>query len=200
MNNRYKNFTAVSNIYEGHLSRVTYCGDDFGGVGNPEFPYLFDEHPNLYVGVPTKTRNKCGVRAKVWQDVVRWGGEQRTALVDDYFDKDKPLTGNFYDDFREDLVIYRAGSPSSFFIKNSGGTETKKIDYSGTAAAGDTPLIGRFFPNERAQVIVWNAGQWWVKDPDIANPLYLELGIERRHSICRKLYGRSEPFDSRQFG
>ena len=177
MNNRYKNFAAASGIYEGNLSRVTYCGDDFGGVSNPAFPGLADEHPNLYVGVPTLTRNKCGVRAKFWEPVVRWGGEQRTAAVDDYYDTDQPLVGNFYDDSREDIVIYRAGSPSSFFIKKSGGTETMQINYTISAAADDKPLIGRFFPNERAQVAVFNAGQWWVKDPDSAGSYLWNWGL-----------------------
>ena len=197
MNNRYKNFHVVNNTdfpdnNHQQPSRVTYCGDDFGGIGSPEFPGLPEMHRNLYVGVPTLTRNKCGVRAKVWEPVVRWGGEQNGTGVDDYFDTDVPLAGNFYDDTREDIVIYRAGAPSSFFIKKSGGTNTMKIDYA-VAATGDKPLIGRFWQGERAQVVVFNNGQWWIKDPDLAGSSTYGWGTSGDIPFVGNFTGESNP-------
>lgn len=152
-NNRYNNFNvATQTSYEGDVSRVTYCGDTFDG-GVP-YPGLAARHPNLYVGVPTPTRVECGTRPKPWEAVVRWGGAAG----------DRPLAGNFLDNVREDLVIYREGSPSYFHIKRIGGPDSLITDW---GTVGDVPLIGHFFSNARAQVVVWRAstGIWWVKDP-----------------------------------
>lgn len=150
MNNRYQNFS-VGSDYQGDVSRVTYCGDTYsGGVA---YPGLAARHSNLYVGVPTPTRIECGLRPKPWEAVIRWGG----------YTGDRPLAGNFLDDVREDLVIYREGSPSYFHIKKIGGPDSLSTDW---GTVGDKPLIGHFFPNARAQVVVYrpSTGIWWVKN------------------------------------
>lgn len=153
MNNKYSHFN-VAPGYEGELSRLTYCGDTYDG-GTP-YLGLAERHPNLYVGVPTPTRVQCGTRPVSWDDAIRWGGKPG----------DKPLVGNFFNDVREDFVIYREGSPSRFLIKQAGGTG--EYDYQ-WGMIGDKPLIGRFFPGARAQLVVFRPsnGNWYVTENTI---------------------------------
>ncbi len=163
MNNKYHYFNAGA-TYEGDLSRVTHCADSYAG-GTP-YPGLVTRHTNLYVGVPTLTRVECGTRPKPWENVVNWGGTTG----------DKPLVGNFFDDVREDLVIYREGAQSQFLIRQSGGTGTITSNWGTT---GDKPLIGRFFPNERAQIVIWrpSTGSWWVMNPNTSATYVWGWGI-----------------------
>ena len=156
MNNRYSYFN-VSPGPEAKFSRLTHCGDTYdGGIA---YPGLEDRHPNLYVGVPTPTRIQCGTRPIPWDDAIRWGGNAG----------DQPLVGNFFDDVREDFVIYREGPQSQFRIKQAGGTGGEYIMPWGMT--GDKPLIGRFFPGERAQIVVWRPsnGHWYVTKPNTAD-------------------------------
>lgn len=178
MNNRYGYINVTTNS-EGHLSRLTYCGDTYDG--NIVYPGLAERHPNLYVGVPTPTRVECGTRPIPWDDAIRWGGEEKgPAAEDGYFSDDQPLVGNFFDDVREDFVIYRKGSESNpqgyFRIKQAGGIGTIITDW---GTIGDKPLIGRFFPNARAQIVIWrpSTGDWWVRDPNAANYFMWHWGL-----------------------
>jgi hypothetical protein len=152
MNNKYTNFD-IGSTYGGNISRLTYCDDTYSGT--PYSTSLADTHPNLWVGVPTVTRIPCGTRPRPYEDVVTLGGNSG----------DKPLVGNFYDNTREDLVIYRAGSSAQFLIKTTDGTATQTISWGTT---GDVGLVGRFFPGSRAQIVIWRPsnGQWWVNDPN----------------------------------
>lgn len=163
MNNKYSYFN-VESTYKGNESRLTYCGDTYTG-GSP-YPGLDNRHQNLWVGVPTLTRVQCGTRPMPWDDAIRWGGEG----------KDQPLVGNFYDDVREDFVIYRGGAQSQFLIKQAGGTGSSTINW---GTDDDVPMIGRFYPNTRSQVVIWrpSKGQWWVNDPNTSATYVWSWGI-----------------------
>jgi hypothetical protein len=160
MNNKYDDFNvdwtvSDGDFWHGKNSRLTYCGDTYaGGIYSGSSNGLATTHPNLIVGVPTLTRVSCGTRPIPWDDVVRWGGEAN----------DKPLVGNFFDNVREDFVIYRPGSQSYFLIKQAGGVGTKTIPW---GQSGDIPLIGRFYPDSRAQIVIWrpSLGDFWIHDP-----------------------------------
>lgn len=168
LNNKYSDFSAGS-TYQGNLSRVTYCGDTYSG-GTP-YAGLAERHPNLVVGVPTLTRVSCGIRPMPWDDVVRFGST----------DGDKPLVGNFYDDLREDYVIYRSGAPSQFLIRQASAPPntlpaTSTINW---GIAEDIPMIGRFYPNTRAQIVIWrpSTGDFWAYDPNTTNQYTWHWGM-----------------------
>ena len=82
---------------------------------------------------------------------------------------DKPLVGNFFDDVREDFVIYREGTTgapqSQFLIKQAGGVGNWTIDW---GLKDDVPMIGRFYPNTRAQIVIWrpSTGDFWAYNPN----------------------------------
>jgi hypothetical protein len=157
MNNKYQYFNAEA-TYKGTESRITYCGDNYTGGSGP-YPGLDTRHPNLWVWVPTLTRVECGTRPMPWEDSVRLGG---TSV-------DRPLVGNFYDDVREDFVIYREGTTgvpqSKFLIKQTSGVLSQTIDW---GLKDDLPMVSRFFPSSRAQIVIFrpSTGYWWVKDPN----------------------------------
>src|SRR6185295_19637898 len=100
-------------------------------------------HPNLIVGAPTLTRVACGSRPIPWDDAIILGG---TSV-------DKPLVGNFFDDVREDFVVYREGTTgatqSYFLIKQAGGVGNWTIAW---GLKDDVGMIGRFYPGTRAQI------------------------------------------------
>lgn len=189
MNNKYHNFT-VSTGSEANLSRVTHCGDvygidrdgDYDVDEDDAYPGLLEEHPNLYVGAPTPIRVKCGSRPYPWDDPVKWGAEKYGTLVNDYYKDDQPLTGNFFDDVSEDLVIFRPDKlpnnpqqeQAQFRIRKLGAGAGQLPSASPTpieidwGLKGDIPMTGKFIPNQRSQIVVWrpSTGQWWMKDPD----------------------------------
>lgn len=160
MNNKYGYFN-VDNTTEGDKSRLTYCDDTYAGT-----PYdgLASHHINNWVGV-TPTRVQCGIRPYPWDEVVYWGGDAG----------DQPLVGNFHDNVEEDLVIYRPGTPSEFHVKEPDGSGSFTFDW-GSSATNDIPLIGRFYPGKKSQVIVYRStpvtppappptSQWYWIDP-----------------------------------
>lgn len=170
LNNKYSNGNfSVGSAFQGNQSRVTYCGDNYNG-GTP-YAGLAERHPNLVVGAPTLTRVSCGTRPMPWDDVVRFGST----------DGDKPLVGNFYDDLREDYVIYRSGAPSQFLIRQASAPPntlpaTSTINW---GIAEDIPMIGRFYPNTRAQIVIWrpSTGDFWAYDPNTTNSYAWHWGM-----------------------
>lgn len=169
MNNKYDSFNVQSPystdyLWRGDYSRVTYCGDSYsGGVYTGSSNGLATRHPNLIVGAPTLTRVACGTRPIPWDDAIRLGGTSA----------DKPLVGNFYDNVKEDFVIYREGatstSQSQFLIKHPGDHSYETINW---GLGNDKAMIGRFFPDSRAQIVIWrpSTGDFWAYDPKMANP------------------------------
>jgi hypothetical protein len=165
MNNKYDNFNVESPystdyLWRGDYSRLTYCGDTYAGsVYSGSSNGLATRHPNLIVGAPTLTRVQCGTRPIPWDDAIRLGG---TSV-------DKPLVGNFFDDVREDFVIYREGTTSvpqsSFLIKQAGGIGNWTISW---GLKDDIPMVGRFFPGTRAQIVIWrpSTGDFWAYNPN----------------------------------
>ena len=156
MNNKYQYFNAEA-TYKGTESRVTYCGDNYSAVR-----HIRGSTPGIRTcgsGCPTLTRVECGTRPMPWEDAVRLGG---TSV-------DKPLVGNFYDDVREDFVIYREGTTgvpqSKFLIKQTSGVSSQTIDW---GLKDDLPMVSRFFPSSRAQIVIFrpSTGFWWIKDPN----------------------------------
>ncbi len=166
MSNKYGNFVVSNTIYEGNLSRVTHCGDTY--IKHTAYPGLDELYNNLVVGVLTPTRIACGGKRPVpWEDTIRWGGEREDTL--EVTPDDKPMVGNFFDNVREDFVIYREGTvdkpQSEFLIKKVNGPESLTVDW---GLVGDIPLIANFFPNEqRARIVIWqpSTGDWWARDP-----------------------------------
>lgn len=152
MNNKYTNFD-IGTTYGADVTRLTHCGDSY--VGTPYSSGLDDLHPNLWVGVPTPTRIQCGTRPVPWEDAVNHGGNSG----------DQPLVGNFYDNVKEDFVIYRPGSSAQFLIKKTDGTQKQTV---GWGTTGDYGLIGNFYPSSRAQLVIFrpSTGNWWIKDPN----------------------------------
>jgi hypothetical protein len=165
MNNKYDNFNVQSPystdyLWRGDYSRLTYCGDTYsGGVYTGSSNGLATRHPNLIVGAPTLTRVPCGARPIPWDDAIRLGG---TSV-------DKPLVGNFFDDVREDFVIYREGTTSvpqsQFLIKQAGGIGNWTISW---GLKDDLPMVGRFYPGTRAQIVIWrpSTGDFWAYNPN----------------------------------
>lgn len=160
MNNRYGTFTTGSDT-QGNLSRVTHCGDTYAGE---PFAGLADRHDNLYFGLPTLTRVMCGKNPMPWEDAVRFGGEK---------DGEIPLVGNFFDNVREDFVIYQGATAtepqSKFLIKKVNDPEPFLTVNWGSI--NDKPLIGRFYASLRSQIVAWRSGEWWVRDPTSPNPM-----------------------------
>ena len=154
MNNQYKYFN-VESAADGNLTRLTHCGDtyNFNGIA---YPGLDDVHPNLWVGLDTPTRIQCGSPLP-WEEAVRWTGDWDDNVVG------APLVGNFHDDVQEDFVVYRPGSPAQFLIQQPAGPGRFVVSF---VDAVGKPLVGRFFPNSRAQVVIFANGQWLVKDPN----------------------------------
>ncbi|MFZ0750989.1 MAG: hypothetical protein WAM70_16620, partial [Pyrinomonadaceae bacterium] len=155
MNNRYQNFN-VESPFEGNISRLTYCGDNY--PNNNAYPGLAETHTNRWVGVPTPTRVECGPNPMAYEEGVRWTndfGENHVGT---------PLVGNFFDDTLEDLVVYRETPAAKFLIQQLGGPGRQTVNLPPLATG--TPLVGRFFPNTRAQVVLFNSGQWTVIDPN----------------------------------
>jgi hypothetical protein len=156
MNNKYQYFNVLeSALQQGQLSRLTYCGDSFAGAA---YPGLAETHPNLWVGLPTSTRVQCGARPMPYDEAVRW-----TNTFDENW-VGTPLVGNFFDDTKEDFVVFRTGPPAKFLIQQPGGPG--RITVNLPPLANGTPLVGRFFPNSRAQVVLFQNGQWSVYDPN----------------------------------
>jgi hypothetical protein len=162
MNNKYYNFN-IGSTYGGNVSRLTYCDDTYGGT--PYSTSLADTHPNLWVGVPTATRIVCGARPIPYDDVATLGGNSG----------DVPLVGNMFDNTREDFIIYRPGSQSSFLAQQPApGAGRWDIPW-GSSTHNDKPLIGKFFPSSsRSQIVVYRpktatSSEWYVLDPSTCN-------------------------------
>ena len=165
MNNQYDRFNVESPystdyLWRGDYTRLTYCGDTYaGGVYSGTSNGLATRHPNLITGAPTLTRVPCGTRPIPWDDAIRLGG---TSV-------DKPLVGNFFDNLREDFVIYREGTTSApqsqFLIKQAGGVGNRTIDW---GLKDDVPMVGRFYPNTQAEIVVWrpSTGDFWTYNPN----------------------------------
>lgn len=165
LNNKYDHFNVESPystdyLWRGDYSRLTYCGDTYsGGVYTGSSNGLATRHPNLIVGAPTLTRVPCGTRPIPWDDAIRLGG---TSV-------DRPLVGNFFDDVREDFVIYREGTtgvPQSYFlIKQAGGVGNWTISW---GLKDDVPMTARFYPGTRAQIVIWrpSTGDFWAYNPN----------------------------------
>lgn len=175
MNNKYDDFNVESpflmdDLWRGDYSRLTYCGDTYsGGVYTGLSNGLATRHPNLIVGAPTLTRVACGARPIPWDDAIRLGG---TSV-------DKPLVGNFFDDVREDFVIYREGTTSvpqsQFLIKQTGGIGNSTISW---GQKDDIPMVGRFYPGTRAQIVIWRSatGDFWALNPNTNTYNYWHWG------------------------
>lgn len=180
--NNYQDIDVESSDAQGQFSRLTYCGDTYPGV--PYGSGLEDVHPNLWTWVPTPTRVECGSRPIPWDDALWLGGETG----------DLPMVGNFYDDVREDFVIYRPGSQSQFLIRKApNGMEHEEFDWGTT---GDIPLIGRFFHDTRAQLVVFrpSTGAWWIKDPlDSGNDVVLGWGTTDDVPFVGNFFDESGP-------
>ncbi|MCD9188912.1 MAG: hypothetical protein LUM44_21020 [Pyrinomonadaceae bacterium] len=152
INNKYKNFYVDQGVYQGNVSRLTYCGDTY--PNNAVYPGLADDHQNFYVGVPTPTRISCGERPKPWEDVINFGGQ----------DGDIPLTANILDDVREDMVIYRPAANSQFMISKTDGTYSESIGFGTT---GDIPMFGKILSTSpRSQMVVYRPStrEWKVRE------------------------------------
>ena len=159
MNNKYKYFSVLEDaLQQGHLSRLTYCGDSYTGAGGVVYPGVAETHPNLWVGLPTSTRVQCGARPIPYDEAVRWTNTWQENWVG------TPLVGNFFDDIKEDFVTFRAGPPAKFLIQQPGGPGRTEVNL--PPLASGTPLVGRFFPNSRSQVVLFSNGTWTVYDPN----------------------------------
>lgn len=156
MNNRYQNFN-VESPFQGNVSRLTYCDDNYTGGGGA-YPGLAETHTNLWVGVPTPTRVECGPNPMAYEEGVRWTNTWQDNHVG------TPLVGNFFDDAVEDFVVFREPPGTKFLIQQPGGPGRTTIEL--PPLANGTPLIGRFFPNSRAQAVLFGNGQWSVYDPN----------------------------------
>ena len=156
MNNKYNTFSVGSTAQGGKESRVTYCGETYAGTA---YPGLDDLHDNLWVGMQTPTRIQCGTRPIPYDNAVRW--------TEDYSHNDvgTPLVGNFFDELREDFVVYKPDTNSKFLIQQPDGDGRHDIYFGVT---GDLPVIGRFFAGSRAQIAIFrpSTGAWWVYDPN----------------------------------
>ncbi|HEV7684908.1 MAG TPA: hypothetical protein VGO68_22555 [Pyrinomonadaceae bacterium] len=155
MNNKYQNFN-VEATYFGNETRLTYCGDS-----GPAYPGLDNLVPNLWVGQKTPSRVHCGIRPMAWDEAVRWTNNFEENWVG------TPLVGNFFDDIKEDFVVFRPGASAKFLIQQPFGPGRVTISLPPQPPlATVTPLVGRFFPNSRAQVVAFLNGQWTVIDPN----------------------------------
>lgn len=162
VNNRYQYF-APGNHNEWQKTRVTYCGDDFGG--GPDFPGLLDLDDDLNFGIDMPTRLKCkNPNAKQWSEAFKWGGQNNT---------DTPLVGNFYSDTQEDFVVYQRSAQSQFLIRK-GGTPTVNEPPTKTINWGlpaDIPVIGEFLDaTPLSQIVAFRDGIWYAKDPNGVYP------------------------------
>jgi len=153
MNNRYKNiFVAQNTASQAEFSRITYCGDIFE-VTNTAFPDIAEFQDNLYVGVKTRGLIQCGnnssnPRPKPWEPVINLADESATVSGPDI-----PLIGNFNDNVQQDLVIFRQTSPQTkFFVSSIDGRTKQTITWGNP---GDIPLVGKFLPGYRSQVVAW---------------------------------------------
>lgn len=166
LNNKYTNFEVETEppsgdpLARGDHSRLTHCGDTYDTTYYSE---LEERHPNFIVGVPTLTRVQCGARPIPYDDAIRWTNE-----VDDN-DVGTPLVGNFFHIKEEDVVVYRPGSQSRFLIQQPGGPGRLDIPW---GQADDYPMIGKFDPDSRAQIVVWRPlnGHFYVYDPKVTAP------------------------------
>lgn len=156
MNNKYQDIN-VESANEGNVSRLTYCGDNYTGGGGA-YPGLAETHTNLWVGVPTPTRVQCGPNPMAYEEGVRWTNTWQDNHVG------TPLVGNFFDDTVEDFVVFREPPGTKFLIQQQGGPGRTTIEL--PPLANGTPLVGRFFPNSRAQAVLFGNGQWSVYDPN----------------------------------
>ena len=177
MNNRYKEFKVYVNADDkGQYSRVTYCGDTFQ---SGTFTGLQASEDNLYVGVQTPALIQCGnnsstPRPKPWADVINLWDSTASVSGDD-----TPLVGNFYDNTLEDIAVYRRTSQSKFIISKVDGSARQSIDW---GLPGDIPLVGKFLPGYRSQLVAWREvsgsnSQVWVYNPQTATYFSTTFGL-----------------------
>jgi hypothetical protein len=158
MNNQYSTFSAEAEG-GGTISRVTWCDDKY--PEDDPYPALAKHAMSRWVGIETSTIVKCGERPIPWDDAVRVGGKIN----------DKPLTGNFYDDVRDDFVVFSPDAPSKFIIRQAGETGEERSYTWGLST--DTPLVGSFISGQHSQIAIWRptttptpTGEWWIKEPN----------------------------------
>jgi hypothetical protein len=174
MNSKYENFNIANPTPPGgegphsEYSRVTVCGDVYEGGTSKPYPGLEDNYPNIWVGVPTPTVVECSDDAYRYEDSFKLGGRYNS----DVTKADKPMVGNFYDEVREDYVVYRPGqstnAQSYFLVKQAGANASAEVQW---GIYGDQAMVGRLFAStDTAQLIIFRAGTWWVKDPKLYDP------------------------------
>jgi hypothetical protein len=187
MNNIYKNIVVESDMpSQAEFSRITYCNDvflidnePFPGIDNEPFPGIEEYQDNLYVGVKTPALIECGNNSsapppKPWEPVINL--YDPTEIV---YGPDIPLVGNFNDDVLEDIVIYRQTAQSKFIISSPDGKTRQTIEW---GLPGDIPLVGRFIPNSRSQLVAWREipssnSQVWIYDPQTESYFSITYGL-----------------------
>jgi hypothetical protein len=189
MSNKYANHSTEGiPFYEGNLSRVTSCGD-IGGT----FSTLQTLAHNNYVGLETPTLMTCGSNPIAWEEPIKWGK-----------DGDIPLVGNFFDDVKEDHVVYRPTTApfceanSAFYIREAQGVQIKEKSF---GCAGDKPLVGRFFANTmKSQIAIYRPsnGQWWMLDPNNDSSQMVTFGLSTDIPIVGNFFSEGlNPNDQR---
>jgi hypothetical protein len=178
MNNKYDYFTEGASTDEGELSRVTSCDDSGGGSFTSVLEPLAK---NNYIGLETPTLTVCGADPVAWEDDVKWG-----------VDGDIPLVGNFYDDVKDDYVVFRTGATyTHFYIRESQGTQMRDYQW---GLAGDKPLTGRFFAaTQKSQITVFRPsnGSWWMKDLDSGASSSTSWGLSTDIPIVGNFFSES---------
>lgn len=88
---------------------------------------------------------------------------------------DKPLKGKFFGSAKDDLVAYRAGTQSYFYVKQTGGAGTMFIPW---GVAGDVAHVARVMTGTRSQVLVFrpSSGIWYAYDPTDGRVASLQWG------------------------
>jgi hypothetical protein len=101
---------------------------------------------------------QCGTRPIPYDEAVRWTNNYQ----DDYVGT--PLVGSFFDDVKEDFVVYRPATQSRFLIQQPFGPGRSDIPWGIT---GDIPFTGNFLPNTRDQIVIWrpSSGDYWFYTP-----------------------------------
>lgn len=188
LNNKYDYFTKGTDFYEGELSSVTSCNDT-GGT----FSVLEPVYYNNYVGLNTPTLITCGANPYSWENPIKWGEDGDIAKVGEL-----SLVGNFYDDVKEDHVVFRPGSAARFLIRQAQGIGTMNIQWGTT---GDVPVVGRFLSStQRSQIAVYrpSTGVWWIYNPATNTYSTTTFGLSGDVPIVGNFFSEgSNPADQR---